>query len=195
MSCDSWISLSIAIATFLAVIVALFGENIRNFWFGPKLSIALSETPDLNTTHAGEKVWYYHLVVSNRHKAIANNSVVMVTRVEELWDGGSRLLWHGEVPLSWMFGKESGVFYKNIGAKQYCDIISVGKQNGLSLKIRIHPNNLQSPWKQKMNLSITVYVKSDQYTTDEKKITVNWDGEWDQGEKEMSKHLSISLQS
>jgi len=191
MSTDSWINLSISISTFLAVIVALFGENIRARLFSPRLSIAVKKTAEKNRTNKGEEIWYYHLVISNQRKAIANNVIVMLTQIENNWDGGKQSIWTGEVPLSWMFGLVAGNIFRNIGSSQYCDLIAVGKETGAFLEPLITPNNLHFLWKDKMNITLTICVKSDQNTTLERKFMIAWDGLWDQGETEMAKHLVI----
>ncbi len=52
-----------AATTFLAVLVALFGEKIRQLLSAPRLKIELFE-PAITTTNNGVKGWYYLLQVS-----------------------------------------------------------------------------------------------------------------------------------
>lgn len=191
MNCDSWISLFTGISTFLAVVVALFGNDIRALWHEPKLNIAVKDTAERNQAGGIEETWYYHLEITNLRKAIAYNTVVVLTRIEEPWHGEMRPIWHGETPLSWMYGIEFGSLYKTIGPKQYCDVIAIGEKSGAYLKTFNRPYNMAGPWKSAINIIITVQVKSDQYTTTESKFSINWDGKWEYDEKEMAQHLSI----
>ncbi len=191
MNCDFWIDLCTAISTFLAVVVALFGEDIRALWYKTELCISLSNNIDRNKAGGIEETWYYHLEVSNLKKANANNAVVMLTRIEESWQGGVRPIWNGEIPLSWMYGREFGIIFQTIGPKRYCDIIAVGEKTGAHLESLIRPYNMPGPWNSAINIIVTVQVKSDQYTSAEKKLSIIWDGKWEYGEKEMAQHLSI----
>jgi hypothetical protein len=111
------IQLLIAIATLLAVVVALFLKELRAWWRPPILKVALSnEFGHLAESHLkqpgqGPPVMirvaqsrYYHLKVSNpRRKADAVNNVFMsLLRVEEKRrDNEYHETWSGDIPFQW----------------------------------------------------------------------------------------------
>lgn len=187
-----WINVVMAAATVAAVFVALFGDHWKAKWFAPKLCVTLeNDVGELNSTNAKMFRRYYHLRVSNKRRAIANNAIVMLCRIEEHQMGELIEKWHGEVPLTWMFASLSHTIYKNIGAYQLCDLVSLQEDNTMFLEPLFYPNNMPHEWKSAIDVVFTVRVKSDQATSGEKKFEIKWDGEWAQGEAEMKKHLIL----
>jgi hypothetical protein len=73
-----------AIGTFLAVVVALFGDWLRGIWFRPALKLALRRAAGEATTVGSMSVpaRYYHLVVSNDRSRNATHVEVLLVRIE-----------------------------------------------------------------------------------------------------------------
>src|SRR5690606_6454723 len=71
------------VATFLAVIVAIWGERIRQSWTKPKLTISLTDSVGSFTTRGdGKKARYYSLDVANKKRAYpAKNVRVLLTEI------------------------------------------------------------------------------------------------------------------
>lgn len=189
-----WLQLITALAAFLTAIVALFQDCIRNRLLGPKLEISVNETPDLNQ-EGGEQVWYHHLDLCNKRSAMATNTMVFLTKVEEIRDRGPKYIWHGERPLTWMYSEDSSFQFRNIGSPYSCDIVSVMERNGLRLMITHNANNLSEhhPWRSAINLQLSIMVKYDQ-SSFERKVIIHWDGQWEKGKDEMSEHLKIRME-
>ena len=55
-----WINSIFAFFTFIAILIAIWGEKLRQIWTKPKLKIGLYE-PSLTQTNDGTKGWYYIL--------------------------------------------------------------------------------------------------------------------------------------
>ncbi len=187
------ISLIMVIATFLSVFVALFGEQIRNCWFGPKLTIRLNnDVGELTTIGDGKAVRYYHLLVENKRQTIARNTGVYLTQVEETWDGGKRELWSGEILMPWIFPQFSATQERSIGPKQSqrSDLITISS-DVLTIQTLVAPNNLKLCWNHECNIYLKVFAKSDETVSKPLTIHIVWDGQWDTGNDEMKRHLSI----
>ena len=69
-----WIGFGGVLVTFLAVIVAIWGERIRQHWSMPKLVLFLNE-PALTVTNSGIKGWYYILSVKNTRRSTPTQNV------------------------------------------------------------------------------------------------------------------------
>src|SRR5258708_13150762 len=100
----------IALGTFLAVMVALFGDWIKGRWFRPRLELVLERprgvpqktaivSPDGSVRHVDAR--YYHLKVRNRKRwPIATHVQVHLLRIEEPRIGGGHpRQWFGALPL------------------------------------------------------------------------------------------------
>jgi hypothetical protein len=86
-----WIGFGGVVVTFAAVVVAIWGERIRQHFTRPKLALSLDE-PSLTSVTDGRQGWYYLLCVSNqRSSSPALNVRVLLTRIHKKGPDGC---WH-----------------------------------------------------------------------------------------------------
>src|SRR5689334_6855614 len=101
-----------AIATLLAVLVALYGDKLKSRWFRPGLVLRFRDRrgvfqrtelrlPDSSTRMAEAR--YYRLCVGNQGRwPIATNVQVFLLQIEEPGAAGApRVTWAGELPFVW----------------------------------------------------------------------------------------------
>ena len=181
----------LVVGTFLTIIVALFGEEFRKRWFGPKLFIRLIDNNgDLNKTNGKTDTIYYHLVAGNLKKTPAQNAVVLLSEIFEVIDDKKHIIWRGEVPMRWMYYEIYNRVSITLGSDSRCDFLAVNN-DGIRLMTLFKPNNLEKCWNRPCNLLFTLFVKSDQAISNLITIQTIWDGEWFNSPEAMSKHLSI----
>ena len=131
-----WVIKALApLATFLAVLVALFGSRLRNWATPPQLTISLASAdgwPALlhtfdhttNTTGQTEGIWY-HVRVDNRARWSPVSGVHIFLLSIEAPDasGAFRLFWEGYAPLGWRH--EPDPKPKTVGYRAQCDLCHV----------------------------------------------------------------------
>ena len=143
-----------AVATLLAVFVALFGDWLRaifraKFW-PPVLRVELLSAEGLpeKIHHPEEKkggltavaerfenARYYHLRVSNERRKLspAKDVRVMLLRVEEPGPGGAlQITWTGEMQMRWR-NQQLYPLAREIGSEADCDLCTVGQDGWLAL--------------------------------------------------------------
>jgi hypothetical protein len=194
---------AIALGTFLAVLVALFGEWAKSKWFKPDLHIRLSNprgglakvtlnAPDGSSRVANAR--YYHLVVSNRKRwPVATQVQVSTLRIEEPNPGGSsRILWGGEVPLKWKF-QEIYPLQRTIGAEADCDFLSVVEGKGVTLLAMVMPVEFPFLYRRGpfSGVVFTLQARSAETDSNTIRVRVSWDDKWNTGEVEMANHLVV----
>ena len=136
-----WVNLSAAVATFLAVLVALFGDWTKAYLFSPKLMLELRNPVGVKTTivlqwqsEEGERrqrtedARYYHVRVSNEARWPSATQVqVYLVRVEEPGpDGELQVTWSGEIPIQWT-NQQIYPLARTIGPPADIDLCSVVK--------------------------------------------------------------------
>ena len=197
-----YLNLAIAIATFFAVIVALFGDNIKVFFFPLKLKIRLRNSIGEFTfivskanafgkeLEMEQNARYFHLVISNKAKySISNQTQVFLQRIEQLnEDGKIEIKWTGEVPMQWMHQSIYPIA-RTIGQDAICDLCYVTDRFFKLLPI-ISPNNLATEY-HSSTIILTLQAKGNEGVSPILKIKIEWDGIWDRDDTEMSKHFII----
>ncbi|MBQ9664367.1 MAG: hypothetical protein IJV40_14575 [Oscillospiraceae bacterium] len=184
------INICIALATFLAAVIALFGEHWRKCLFQPKLTLKMKdELGELNKTVEGIDARYFHIVVANKTKESAHNACVLLTQLDESYEGNRRTLWKGEIPLKWMYHKVYHTFVRDIGSPQKCDLFML-TQKSLAIQVLFETGNLRTVW-EKCDLYLMLSVKSDELMSKPITVRVIWDGKWSTDDGEMAKHLTV----
>jgi len=198
------VNLGVAIGTLAVALVALFGDWIRAKLFSPKLKIRLknptgNKTPVRFTEQTEEGLKeriqssrYYHIEVSNDVPWPRGTDVqILLVRTEEFGpDGDLQVRWTGDIPLIWRH-QEIYPLGRIIGPPADCDFFSVIRGTGLTLALKIFPNNLIAHWPGKLNIIASLQVKSNEGLSPIFKYQISWDGNWVDGEKEMSQHLIV----
>jgi hypothetical protein len=199
-----WVALSAAVATFLAVLVALFGQYLRAGLFPPKLRLSildplgssarvkLSYAEGSTVKERSEDARYYHLLVANgRRWSPAHDVQVYLLQLEKPGpDGALNIVWTGEIPLNWRHQSVHPAV-RTIGASADCDFISVVKGKWVELQPMIEPFNLEKRMKENGIFVATVQAKSREVDTPKVRIKVSWDGKWHDGKSEMGSHLVV----
>ena len=180
------------LATLAVVILAIWGQRIRQLWTKPQLKIELME-PSLNTAN-GQKTWYYLLRISNdRQSAPASNVRVHLEQVYKKGPEGSWQKQHfsGPTQVLWRW-HTSRPQYAKIGPEDASPFGCLSeKSNAFELQLYWCPNNL-SP-RIHSNDPTRLEFKAVSDTAESRTITVQvaWDGEWAEGGAEMPNHLVV----
>jgi hypothetical protein len=200
-----WVNVSVAIATFSAAFVALFGQKLQARFFPPILRLRLlrregerAPITRQNNQGAVEQVddsRYYHLHVWNERRwSPADQVQVYLRRLDEPGPSGdAQVAWTGDVPLRWRH-QEFVPLLRTIGSAQDCDFCAVlKKERRLSLMPLLFPNNLNAHRQGKCSFVAWVQARSNQADSRVLRIRVSWDGLWEDGATEMQRHLFCCL--
>lgn len=212
-----WLNFALVVAALATIIVALFGEWIRAKLFRPQLELHLRhehgekqnaalqwQEADGTIHHRSELARYYHVKVSNGTRwRPATNVQVFLTRVEEPGpDGDFKISWVGEIPLQWR-NQQAYPTARTIGSATDCDLCNVVKDKWIELSPLIIPNNLvtrrklpanrlvQTPVNWSTNMVVTLQARANEGESPIARFLISWDGEWEDGDIEMAKHLVV----
>jgi hypothetical protein len=203
----NWLALmAVALAIFCACFVALFGQQIRDKYFPPVLTVELlsSDGEKTNATIQGPATEgqartlvrvparYYHLKVRNSRRYVKATDVqLMLLRVDEpAANGRFEPVWRGAVPLRW---RHQDIYptLRSIGAEADADLFAVLQDTGLELCLLASPTNLESMKRGACTLMLHIEARSNEVTTPIMRIKVAWDGKWADGSQEMRKHCVV----
>jgi hypothetical protein len=206
-----WATLSAAIATLIAALVALFLRELRAWFRPPKLKMSLSRENGLAVTahlyppgqalpvsYRAEKSRYYHLKVSNPRREVdsVNGVAVTLQRLERRGqDGDYYEEWSGDIPIIWR-NELPGGERKVIGTWAECDLCSVVKDKWLELHVKLQPNDLKVRYlvgqDMPVDFVLTVQARGNEVDSEVQRWRIVWDGRWEDGGVEMRKHLSVT---
>lgn len=208
-----WATLSAAIATLVAALVALFLRELRAWWRPPKLELCLSLKSGAAVTaylfpsgqggsveYRPEKSRYYHLRVSNpRRKADSVQGVtVTLLRVQRKGaDGHYHHAWSGDIPMAWRNDMSALGERKVVGTWAESDLCSVIRDKFLDLHIKVFPNDLK--WRYEIggdtpvDIIVTVQARGNEVDSEEYRLRIFWDGEWQDGDVEMRQHFHVTM--
>jgi hypothetical protein len=201
------VNLAVAVGTFMAVVVALFGEMLRARLFQPRLNLSLvrkeGERSAITAPVPGvgpggyvvkqvDEARYYHLRVSNEQRwPVAEGVQVYLTRIEEPGPSGAfQVTWLGNVPMRWR-DQEFVPLLRTIGPATDCDLCMVLKSGKLQLMPLITPNNLGAQRSGNCQLVVSLQARSNQRDSEVVRIRISWDGKWEDGDAEMQRHLVV----
>lgn len=184
-----------AVASFLVVTVAIWGERIRQFWVKPKLQMKLDDPIGiLNKTSDGKKGRYYLLRVSNNRKSSpAKNVRVLLTRVfkrgpddtwiEKVFSGSTQVTWRWPLQMP---------LYLTIGPDELSTFgFLMEDSDKFSLQLYSIPNNLNHLISPNDPTRFEFKAVSDTAESNTLVVEVAWDGKWVEGGKEMQNHLIV----
>ncbi len=184
-----------AVASFLVVIAAIWGERIRQFWVKPRLRIRLDDpTGVLNKTSGGKKGRYYLLRVSNNRKSSpAKNVRVLLTRVfkrgpddtwiEKVFSGPTQVTWRWPLQMP---------LYLTIGPAELSTFgFLMEDSDRFSLQLYSTPNNLNHLVPPNELTRFEFKAVSDTTESNAVVVEVAWDGKWVEGSEEMQSHLVV----
>ena len=188
-----WVS---AVLTLIVIIVAIWGERIRQLWTTPKLHISLDSSKGvLNSRNDQKKAQYYILNVENtRRSSPAKNVRVLLTNIfKQTPDRASwqEMSFSRPVHATWRWVNIVPP-YTTIGPKEQSTFgyVVEGEQH-FSLQLYWHPNNLDPKLPAKEPFRLEFQAVSDVAESNILLIEIAWDGQWKEGNEEMQKHLTV----
>ena len=195
------VNLAMAVATFLAVLVALFAERAWKHCFPPSLRMRVLEqygerTILRITSQDGavieRPVRYFHLRVWNERRSWspANQAQVYLTSVEEQAPNGQyQVVWTGNVRIRWR-DQEFKSLTQTIGANQDADLVRVTEHEVSMMPILV-PNNLTATRPGACRFVMRLQVRSNEADSEEFRVEVSWNGVWADGDLEMYQHFRV----
>jgi hypothetical protein len=170
MSPGDWATAAGAAGAFAAVIVALFGRQIRAWLTPPRLDLRVENEAGVR---AGDTSWY-HLRVSNPRRWSPVTAVrVFLLKIEM---DGLAAPWVDEVPLRWRFEKPGGE-YLDVGFARDCDLCAVDDCK-LTLQPAIEwglPDDLES-FHRPVRMTLTLQARGLEADSAELRLLLDWDG-------------------
>ncbi len=196
-----WVNAAVALGTLAAVLVALFGRVLQSKLFPPVLQMSLV-CPEgekgrikysLRESVSFEDARYYHMRVENlRRWSPALDVQVFMTRLEEPGpDGSLHVVWTGNLPMGWRH-REISPLTRTIGPATDCDLCCVTKNKRLDLLPLIVPLQLDIRRTSKCQMVVSLQAKSHLADSSVYRVQIAWDGEWNDGETEMMRHLRVT---
>jgi len=188
-----WIQGAGVFATLCAVIVAIWGEWIRQRLSRPKLMLELAEA-SLTTTKDGKRGWYYGICVKNhRPSCPARNVRVLLTGVLKQSPDGS---WHqqrfsGPIQMVWGW-PEFTPQYLTIGPEERATFGFVLEgTDAFQLRLSLYPNNLPSTIPAGEPTRLEFKAVADTVQTSPMVVQVEWNGKWTGNPAEMRENLVL----
>jgi hypothetical protein len=189
-----------ALATFLAVLVAIWGDRIRHtLGLKPKLVVRLNDPYGelVNVSTSPEKPMmarYYHLRVSNKRRwSQAKNVRVVIVRVFKPAADGALVpqTLAGPLQLMWRFTPFHPQ-YSTVGSDDFVDLGHLQKGKNFYLTPYISPSNLEGFLRPNEQMRVEVQAVADNAESKSVCIDISWDGHWSDGSEEMTKHLVVT---
>lgn len=194
-----------ALATFIAALVALFGDWIRGRWFRPKLELTLEVplgvaqrvtigSPDGSSRE--EDARFYGLKVRNKNRwPVATQVQVYLLRIEEpRSDGQLAKIWGVDIPLRWQH-QEIAPLARSIGQEAAVDLLHVVAHKWVAMSPLVLP--IGFPMQQRntafSKIVLSVQARSAEADSEVVRVEVSWNGKWAPGEAEMANNLVVKM--
>lgn len=191
-----------ALATILAVLVALFRERLQYRFDPPRLLIALKNErglpmslhtydPNTNQAKASNGYWYHIEVKNNRRWAKATEVHIFLTTIkmpdgfgnfQSIWQGG-------HIPLGWR--NEASQAGKTVGYPAECDLCHVLKD---PLEVRLSPlvhGQIPEIIRGQFSMRLSLQARGIETKSEILDIDISWDGGWADDPIGMSNYLKI----
>ncbi len=195
-------AIGVGIST-LIVISAIWGEQIRARFFGPKLFLSLLKPEGEETFISNAEntpVRYYHLKVENKRKGlIAKNVQVVLLSINSPYKGGENKTTTigGRLPFPWSFrekikGLEDRIYYSNIGPDDICDLaclIKGGVLTILAAEWNLIKDQVRLAANQKA--SVEAVAIADNAQSNRLALEISWDGRWPENDPDALNHIVI----
>jgi hypothetical protein len=155
-SVDTWASIFTAFGTVAVAILAIWGDQVKDYFLGPRLTLSLvSESGDLTKRVNGTKVYYYHLRVTNGKRRLPARGVrVVVQGISKRAPSGAFVRQPLVYPLQLVWTPmEPGEVERTIVQNSTCDfgfLDETGNEQAFRPAVLLLPNNFRG------------YVKTDQ---------------------------------
>lgn len=186
-----------AIATFCAVAVAVFSDQIQSWLLRPRVSIEIKEPGGtLIPRRNGISCRYWHLLVRNRWPIFkGRNARVWVTSLMRRGDDGEfgRQKLTMPLPLLWAHWDVAGMT-RDLTDELVCDIGSIDA-DGHRFRFACEY------WTANVNIEVApdetvraeLHFEANAVTIQRFLIEMRWDGCWCEHDEEMAKHIAIRI--
>jgi hypothetical protein len=142
---------------------------------------------------------YYAVSATNaRRWPLAQNVRIVITRLETVDPAGmATTVWTGEIPLQWEYAQIHPAT-RTLGSRAIrADLAVVTEdktrgRNELHLLPVIEPNNFQRSYYTATHLWVTVMATANETDSPALRLEIAWNGQWNAGESEMTRHLKIN---
>jgi hypothetical protein len=189
---------AVAVGTLLvaifAIIIAIWGDRMRSWGFGPKLKLSLLNSKgERNDLNDGRLCRNYHLlVINNRKRAPAHNVQVFLTKIFRSAADGSLVdrSFSGPLQLTWQF-PENHPQSLLIGPKRVCDLGRIIKGEPFELMLYFTPISFERYVAATQKIQAEVLAVADNGESEPIRIEIAWDGNWSDDTVEMSDHLRV----
>lgn len=201
-----------AAATFLAAMIALFGQSFWSWVKRPRLRVELvnkkgeleSETIQwLEPGPGGANVLrertrearFYRLRVTNLYQASAVQDIqIVVDAIDRPLPNNEQFVteYHGPIPLKWQHAPAFPQF-RSVGTPAVADFLAVTEEGTLSVLTTIPPNKYKMEYALTTELWITVAARGRECDSPPARFRICWDGQWHAGADEMARHLTIDV--
>jgi hypothetical protein len=192
-SCSLLVSWIGVFTTLIIIILAIWGEKIRQIWTKPKLEIFL-DTPNFNVTKSGARGWYYLVRVTNKKISCPANNVrlLLIQMFKRGVDGDWREEnFSGPVEVMWQ-NPSLNPNNVTIGPPQRATISSlVEGRDEFFFSLYWSPNNLKTTISASEPTRLVFQARSDTAQSNLITVEINWDGEWNEGRLKMQNHCII----
>lgn len=181
------------IVAILIVIIAIWGEKIRQKWNSPDLTITIDE-PTNNKTTNDVNGWYYRIKILNkRESSPANNVRLLLTNVYKKGPDGKWIekKFSGPTQVMWQWPRITPL-YLTIGPDQSATFGSLLESTEhIDLKLYWYPNNLNNKIFENDHTLLKFQAVSDTAVSNILIVEVAWDGKWVEGATEMEDHCIV----
>jgi hypothetical protein len=202
-----WVSLLTGLATFGAVFVALFRENIRARMVDSPIRVRLWDGHGVATPVEHPFMRWHHLSVTNPHRAWfpVRGVRVMLTRVDiRDAQGVYERVWRGIVPFRWAH-QEYDSAERTLGGEARADLcyadrgerqdvaggFLVDVSRAFHLALTHHPRELPHPYTPGQAIRIWLHAQGDEADSPPMRIEISWDGAWEDDDNEMARHFVV----
>jgi hypothetical protein len=190
-----------AASTFLAVVVALFGNRLRARFAPSRLVLTLRDPRGFNpqsfvrrADNTVEKVdarWYFARVENQARWNRAESVYIFVLSVEQKDASGVfKLRWKGEMPLRWRHQQD--LLPRTIGHPAECDICFVAKTPlALHFQPLVDAGEWNTHYDGPCSLRLTLRAMGVEADTTPLRVEISWDGQWSDDAEVMAQHFVI----
>jgi hypothetical protein len=96
------------------------------------------------------------------------------------------------VPMKWQYEYfHAYQAYQPMGRERFCDLGRIDRTRGFSLQTRFSPDDLSGELKKAGRFRATFIARAGGSESPPLTVEVAWDGNWDDSDSEMAKHLVI----
>ena len=194
-----WVQVVYTLITLCLVVVALFGETIRNRWFGPRFVVEVRDNSGfLTARNSGARTRYYHLSIRNSGETPARKVRVVLIgfarRVAETKFSAEQV----PIPLDfmWSFPQFSPLLPTiSQNSERICDLGHVDEGTP-RFEFDFYVRQNAAAYYVAAAETVRVHYQVEVENLPEPvrgTVEVKWDGKWSADDNEMIKHLQVKL--